>query len=67
LYIKIEIIRDYKVICGDELEISEYFYHFRKLWKDMEKRIKENQFSGVKEKVSLRRRANEKAKILRKT
>ena len=64
LYLKIEIIKNYKVIHGNELEISEYFYHFRKLWKDMEKRIKENQFSSVKEKVSLRRRANEKAKIL---
>ena len=66
LYIKIEIIKNYKVIHGNELEISEYFYHFRKLWKDMEHRIKENQFSSVKEKVSLRRRANEKAKVLRK-
>lgn len=32
----------------------------------MEHRIKENQFSSVREKIALRRRANEKAKVLRK-
>ncbi|ADT83359.1 nucleotidyltransferase domain-containing protein [Thermococcus barophilus] len=66
LYIKIDIIKNHRIIYGDELEISEYFYHFRKLWKDMEHRIKENQFSSIREKVALRRRANEKAKILGK-
>ncbi|WP_423792185.1 nucleotidyltransferase domain-containing protein [Methanocaldococcus indicus] len=65
LYIKIDIINNHKVIFGDELEISEYFYKFRKIWKDMEKRIKENQFNSVKEKVMLRRRFNaKKEKIL---
>ena len=66
LYIQIDIIKNHKVVYGDELELSEYFYQFRKFWRDMEHRIKENQFSSVKEKVSLRRRANEKAKIFGK-
>ena len=28
LYIKIDIIKNHKVIFGDELELSEYFYKF---------------------------------------
>lgn len=65
LYIQIDIIRNHRVVYGDELELSEYFYRFRKLWKDMEYRIRENQFESVREKVKLRRRAREKAKVLR--
>ena len=66
LYIQIEVIRNHRVIYGDELELSEYFYRFRKLWKDMEPRIKENQFKSVREKIKLRRRAREKAEVLGK-
>ena len=67
LYIQIDIIKNHKVIFGDELELSEYFYKFRKIWRDMEKRIRENQFKSVREKVMLRRRFNaEKEEILRK-
>jgi len=65
LYVQIEVIRNHVVIYGDELELSEYFYQFRKLWKDMERRIRENQFESVGEKVKLRRRAREKAEVLR--
>ena len=50
LPIQIEIINNYRVVFGNPLSISEYFYHFRKLWKDVEKRYKENQFSSIKEK-----------------
>ncbi|AAB99565.1 TPA: nucleotidyltransferase domain-containing protein [Methanocaldococcus jannaschii] len=60
LYIKMEIIKNHKVIFGDELELSEHFYKFRKIWRDMEKRIRENQFNSVREKVMLRRRFNAK-------
>ena len=67
LYIKIDIIKNHKVIFGDELELSEYFYKFRKIWRDMEKRVRENQFKSVREKVMLRRRFNaKKEEILRK-
>ncbi len=66
LYIQIEVIMNHRVIYGDELELSEYFYRFRKLWKDMEHRIKENRFKSVREKVKLRRRAREKTKVLGK-
>ncbi len=53
LYLKIEIVDNYEVVFGDPLEISEYFYKYRKIWKDMETRIKENQFNGIKEKIRL--------------
>ena len=56
LPIQIEIINNYKVIFGDSLEISEYFYNFRRLWKDTEKRYCENQFHSVKEKMSILQR-----------
>ncbi len=64
LYIQINIIKNFKgnVIYGDEVELSEYFYKFRKLWKDMEHRIKENTFSSVREKILLRRKFNERIK-----
>jgi predicted nucleotidyltransferase len=39
LRIKMSIIKDYEVIYGDKLEISEYFYHYRKLWMDSKHRI----------------------------
>jgi predicted nucleotidyltransferase len=50
LYIQISIIRNYKVLFGDPLEISEYFYEFRKEYSYMEHRIKENQFKNLAEK-----------------
>lgn len=58
LYLKIEIINNYRVLFGDPLDISEYFYHFRTLWRDMARRIKENQFKNITEKLeSLERRS----------
>lgn len=51
LYIKIEIIEEHIVLFGDELELSEYFYFYRKLWKDQVHRIEENQFSSIREKI----------------
>jgi len=51
LDLKIDIIRNYIVVYGDPLEISEYFYRFRKMWKDVEKRYLENQFKSYKEKL----------------
>lgn len=53
LYIKMNIINDYTVLFGDPLEISEYFYFYRKIWKDMEPRIQANKFKNIKEKIIL--------------
>ena len=51
LDIKASLINNYIVIYGDSLGLSEYFYHFRKLWKDCHKRYSENLFSTIQEKL----------------
>ncbi|MFX1512847.1 MAG: nucleotidyltransferase domain-containing protein [Promethearchaeota archaeon] len=51
LFIQIRIINSYRIIFGDALEISEYFYKFRKIWKDMVFRYENNQFKGIEEKI----------------
>ena len=51
LHIKAGIIGNHMVVFGDKLELSEYFYHFRKLWADARPRYEENQFSGFREKL----------------
>ena len=53
LYLKMEIIGDYQVVFGDPLEISEYFYHYRAIWKDMAHRIEINRFKNISEKIEL--------------
>ena len=51
LYIQIDIIENNLVVFGNSLEISEYFYYYRKLWKDMAIRINNNQFDSIQEKL----------------
>lgn len=53
LYIQIEIIDTHRVLFGDPLEVSEYFYHYRKFWKDMDARYKANQFHSISNKLDL--------------
>ena len=53
IYIQISIIENYKVVFGDPLEISEYFYQYRKKWDDCKHRILSNQFLSYKERLSL--------------
>ena len=53
LFLKIEIIQSYCVLFGDSLEISEYFYHYRSIWKEMVGRHKSNQYVNIQEKISM--------------
>jgi predicted nucleotidyltransferase len=53
LFLKIEVIESYNVLFGDPLEISEYFYKYRSIWKEMVGRYKSNQFISTQEKISL--------------
>ena len=53
IYIQISVIENYKVVFGDPLEISEYFYQYRKKWDDCKHRILSNQFLSYKERLSL--------------
>ncbi|PKP56097.1 MAG: DNA polymerase subunit beta [Candidatus Altiarchaeales archaeon HGW-Altiarchaeales-2] len=51
LTIQISVINNCKVIFGDSLDISEYFYFYRKLWNDQKHRIEENRFESYKDKI----------------
>ena len=53
IYIQISIINNYQVIFGNPLEISEYFYFYRKKWDDCKYRILSNQFSSYRERLSI--------------
>lgn len=56
LEIKAGVMDSYFVIFGEWGGISEYFYHFRKLWKDVKPRFEQNQFSSFREKKALLQR-----------
>lgn len=56
VYVKIEVIGNYKVIFGSEPDISYFFYGFRKLGQDMKNRILANRFSSAREMVTARKR-----------
>lgn len=55
LHIKMDIIKHHLVIFGDEVELSYYFYRFRKEWNDVEHRIRDNRFNSVRELINRRR------------
>jgi hypothetical protein len=55
LTVKMDIIQHHQVIFGDEVELSYYFYRFRKEWNDMHCRIKSNQFKNADELINQRR------------
>ncbi|MFB0562076.1 MAG: nucleotidyltransferase domain-containing protein [Candidatus Lokiarchaeia archaeon] len=64
LHIKAEVMSNHIVVFGDRLEISEYLYYYRRLWKDVEKRYRENQFTSYKELLQgIERRKKLKAKL----
>lgn len=51
LKIKINIADTFLPLYGNKVDISEYFYYYRKLWDDNKHRIEENQYKNYKEKV----------------
>ncbi len=53
IYIQISIVENYITIFGEPLEISEYFYLYRKKWDDCKHRILSNQFLSYQERLSL--------------
>lgn len=55
-----------RVYEKDELDF--YLYKQRKIWKDMERRIRENEFRSLEEKIQARKRwLSAKKEILGKT
>jgi hypothetical protein len=53
IYIQISIVENHMVLFGNPLEISEYFYLYRKRWDDCKHRMLSNQFSNYRERLSL--------------
>jgi predicted nucleotidyltransferase len=56
LRIKASAMRKFEVVFGNRLDISEYFYVYRKLWNDVKHRIETNRFSSMREKLMLLKR-----------
>jgi hypothetical protein len=52
LKVKATLMSDYLVLFGDELEISEYFYDYRREWDDQKYRILDGYFKSYKEKIA---------------
>lgn len=51
LKLKATVMDAYSVLYGDELEISEYLYQYRKLWSDQKHRILGGYHKSYKEKI----------------
>ena len=56
LYLKMDVIDNYKIIFGSEPEISYYFYGFRKLGMDIKNRILVNRFLSARDMILTRKR-----------
>jgi uncharacterized protein len=56
LQIKASAMRKFEVVYGNRLDISEYFYGYRKLWNDVKHRIETNRFRSMREKVTALKR-----------
>jgi predicted nucleotidyltransferase len=56
LRIKASAMRKFEVVFGNRLDISEYFYGYRKLWNDVKHRIESNRFRSMREKVTALKR-----------
>jgi len=62
IHIQIAIIKNHLVIHSDPLEISEYFYQYRKKWEDCKHRILSNQFKSFRERLSIIEKIQENKK-----
>ena len=61
LKVKASVMEGYKILFGNPLEISEYFYFWRKMWNDSRHRI------GYNESVTEKIKAIKRGKKLRGT
>ncbi|MEE8400800.1 MAG: nucleotidyltransferase domain-containing protein [Candidatus Hydrothermarchaeaceae archaeon] len=55
LKLKASVMSDYVTLFGEEPEVSEYFYYYRKLWGDQKRRIIGGYHSSYKEKIAAMR------------
>jgi hypothetical protein len=66
LSIKIDVIKNHRTIFGDEVDLSYYFYRFRKEWRDAEARIRRNRFKSARDLIKQRRAWLDERKIPQK-
>ncbi|MEA1905489.1 MAG: nucleotidyltransferase domain-containing protein [Euryarchaeota archaeon] len=52
LKIKASVMDHYIILCGALPDISEYFYHYRKLWDDCKHRVAAGYFGSYREQVA---------------
>lgn len=52
LKLKASLMGDYVMLFGEEPEVSEYFYYYRKMWDDQKHRIMGGYHSSYKEKIA---------------
>jgi len=55
LIVKMSIINKQQIVFGNEIDLSYYFYRFRKEWADTKSRIKKNTFHSAREMIKQRR------------
>lgn len=65
LPVKASVIRKFEMVFGNRLDISEYFYDYRKIWNDTKHRIEENRFKSMKEKIMVLKRRRLSARMQR--
>ncbi len=64
LRIKASVIENYRVLFGDPLEISEYFYFWRKMWNDVKRRVEYHE--NFREKIRAIERGRRLREMLKK-
>lgn len=52
LKLKASVMSDYVTLFGEDPEVSEYFYYYRKQWEDQKRRIIGGYHSSYKEKIA---------------
>lgn len=53
LPIQVKVAERHRVVFGDPVELSYYFYRYRRRWKDQARRYRENQFRSFREKLRI--------------
>lgn len=56
LVLKMAVITHHEVLFGNRVELSEYFYRYRKRWADCRHRVMDNQFTNFHEQRQARAR-----------
>lgn len=57
LPIQVDIVRNHRVVFGDAVDLSYYFYGFRRRWADQAPRVRANRFPGFEAKRAALERA----------